>query len=45
VNGFSDLLFIHDRLTGCTTGMNEEPGWTFDPTVWRVRFSPMSRRP
>lgn len=36
---FSDLLFIHDRQTGQTTEVNEQPGWTFDPSVWGVRFS------
>jgi hypothetical protein len=35
----SDLLFIHDRQTGQTTEVNGQPGWTFDPTVWGVRFS------
>lgn len=39
-NGFSDLVFIHDRLTGKTTELNTLPGWTFAPTVWGVRFSP-----
>lgn len=32
-------MFIHDRQTGQTTEVNEQPGWTFDPSVWGVRFS------
>jgi TolB protein len=35
-----DTLYIHDRATGQTTDMNRLPGWTFDPSVSSVRFSP-----
>jgi Tol biopolymer transport system component len=38
-NGFSDLLFVRDRVARTTTELNEQPGWTFDPSVWSVQLS------
>ncbi len=34
-----DELYVHDRQTGRTTDLNDQPGWTFDPSVWTVQFS------
>ncbi len=35
----ADMLVIHDRVTGQTTEVNQQPGWTFDPNVYGVQFS------